>query len=73
MSGDGERADVPGSTWYQGPYTIPPVTTPTIADVLIAHKVSWAYYGEGWNAYLSDPDAYSGGGSVLQHLQPVPV
>ncbi len=68
--GDGERADVPGTTWYQGPFTIPPVTTPTIADVLIAHKVSWAYYGEGWNAYLADPDAYSGGASYCNICNP---
>jgi phospholipase C len=68
--GDGERADVQGSTWYQGPYTIPPVTTPTIADVLIANKVSWAYYGEGWNAYLADPDAYSGGAQYCNICNP---
>jgi phospholipase C len=68
--GDGEVANAPGSTWYQGPYTIPPVTTPTIADVLIAHKVSWAYYGEGWNAYLADPDAYSGGAQYCNICNP---
>jgi phospholipase C len=68
--GDGERADIPGSTWYQGPYTIPPVNTPTIADVLIAHNISWAYYGEGWNAYLADPDAYSGGAQYCNICNP---
>ena len=33
------------------------VYAPTIGDVLIAHQVSWAYYGEGWNAFVADPDA----------------
>ncbi len=36
-------------------YTIPPSSTPTIADVLLAHNVSWHYYGEGWDAYVQNP------------------
>jgi len=36
-------------------YAIPPSSTPTIADVMLAHGVSWTYFGEGWNAYVQDP------------------
>jgi phospholipase C len=38
-------------------YTIPPSSTPTIADVLLAHHVSWHYYGEGWDAYVQNPSS----------------
>lgn len=37
------------------PFTVPPSSTPSIADVLIAHNVSWAYYGEGWNVFVATP------------------
>jgi phospholipase C len=37
-------------------FTIPPTTVPSIADVLLKHNVSWAYYGEGWNAYVQSPN-----------------
>jgi len=37
------------------PFTIPPSSTPSIADVLIANQISWRYYGEGWNEYVADP------------------
>src|SRR6202012_2813561 len=47
------------ATKSQGPFTIPPSSVPTIADVLIAGKVSWAYYGESWNAYVNDPSYYA--------------
>ncbi|HVB66921.1 MAG TPA: alkaline phosphatase family protein [Acetobacteraceae bacterium] len=36
-------------------FTIPPSSTPTIADDLMAHGISWHYYGEGWNAYVKNP------------------
>jgi phospholipase C len=36
-------------------FAIPPVSTPTIGDVMIAHGISWAYFGEGWNQYLAHP------------------
>ncbi|MBV9510707.1 MAG: hypothetical protein JO303_10545, partial [Caulobacteraceae bacterium] len=67
--GDGELATAPGP-YNQGPFTIPPVVQPTIADLLIAHKISWAYYGEGWNAYLADPDVYSGGAQYCNICNP---
>jgi len=37
------------------PFTMPPTSQRSIADVLSAHNVSWAYYGDQWNAYLADP------------------
>jgi phospholipase C len=39
------------------PFTIPPSPVPTIADRLIQGKVSWAYFGEGWNDYVFDPNS----------------
>jgi phospholipase C len=36
-------------------YTIPPSDVRTIGDALIDKGVSWAYYGDQWNAYLKDP------------------
>jgi phospholipase C len=35
-------------------FTIPPSSTPSIADVLLAKGVSWKYYGDQWNNYLVD-------------------
>jgi phospholipase C len=32
-------------------FTIPPSSTKSIGDVLLAHDVSWKYYGDHWNAY----------------------
>ncbi len=54
----------------QGPFTIPPSSTPSIGDVLIANKISWAYFGEGWNQYLSDPSVYSGGAQYCNICNP---
>ncbi|MGD0907221.1 MAG: alkaline phosphatase family protein [Candidatus Acidiferrales bacterium] len=36
-------------------FTIPPSSTPSIGDSLIAAKISWKYYGDQWNAYVPDP------------------
>jgi phospholipase C len=52
--GDGSNAFLnhnPANT----PFTIPPTQQSTIADVLTAAGVSWAYYGDQWDAYLTDP------------------
>jgi phospholipase C len=32
-------------------FTIPPSSTPSIGDNLIAHNISWKYYGDQWNDY----------------------
>jgi phospholipase C len=37
-------------------FTIPPSPLTSIADVMIANNVSWAYYGDQWSTYLANPD-----------------
>ena len=37
------------------PFTIPPSSTPSIGDVLNAKNISWKYYGDQWDNYVSDP------------------
>ncbi|HEY6452965.1 MAG TPA: alkaline phosphatase family protein [Steroidobacteraceae bacterium] len=36
-------------------FTIPPSSTPSIGDTLLAAKISWKYYGDQWNNYVNDP------------------
>jgi phospholipase C len=36
-------------------FTIPPSPTPSIGDDLLAHNISWKYYGDQWNNYVPDP------------------
>jgi phospholipase C len=36
-------------------FTIPPSSTRSIGDSLLAAHISWKYYGDQWNNYLSDP------------------
>jgi len=36
-------------------FTIPPSSTPSIGDSLLAADISWKYYGDQWNNYVSDP------------------
>ena len=36
------------------PFTIPPTSQRSIADVMLEHNVSWKYYGDQWNNYLTD-------------------
>jgi phospholipase C len=36
------------------PFTIPPTSQRSIADVMLEHHVSWKYYGDHWNRYLGD-------------------
>jgi len=52
-NGQNAYADItnPGATVF----TIPPVALPTIGDQLISKKIPWAYYGDQWGAYLSNP------------------
>jgi phospholipase C len=42
-------------------FTIPPSSVRTIGDLLIDNGVSWVYFGDGWNAYVSNPYAYQPG------------
>ena len=42
-------------------FTIPPSSVPTIGDTLNAHKISWRYYGAGWDNYVKDPSSDLGG------------
>ncbi len=37
------------------PFTVPPSSTPSIGDDMIAHNISWKYYGDQWNNYVPDP------------------
>jgi len=36
-------------------FTVPPSSTPSIGDTMLANNVSWKYYGDQWNNYLPDP------------------
>jgi phospholipase C len=36
-------------------FTIPPSSTRSIGDSLLAAKISWKYYGDQWNNYVPDP------------------
>ncbi len=54
----------------QGPFTIPPSSTPSIADVLIANDISWAYYGENWNQYVNNPNLYQPGAEYCNICNP---
>ncbi len=35
-------------------FTIPPSSTPSIGDDMIAHNISWKYYGDQWNNYAGN-------------------
>ena len=48
--GQGENAYT-DSTPFNTIFTIPPSSTPSIGDDLIAHNISWKYYGDQWNDY----------------------
>ena len=37
------------------PFTIPPSSTPSLGDDLNANSISWKYYGDQWNNYVTDP------------------
>ncbi|MGA2421458.1 MAG: alkaline phosphatase family protein [Candidatus Acidiferrum sp.] len=36
-------------------FTIPPSSTPSIGDDMLAHNISWKYYGDQWNNYSGAP------------------
>ena len=37
------------------PFTIPPTNQRGLANILTEGNISWAYYGDQWTEYLSDP------------------
>ena len=51
--GDGSNAYTDGNA-NNTVFTIPPSTTPSIADSLLAKDISWKYYGDQFNQYLDD-------------------
>ncbi|MDA8050036.1 MAG: hypothetical protein M0002_08525 [Rhodospirillales bacterium] len=56
---DNHRVAYPGNGTLIPPQSANSITplssTPTIADVVLAHGVSWTFFGEGFNAYLANP------------------
>jgi phospholipase C len=52
--GDGSNAYTDHTVGKNTPFTIPPVTQRSIADVLTDASVSWKYYGDQWTQYLGD-------------------
>ena len=38
-------------------FTIPPTSVPSIGDVLLANGVSFAWFGEGWNQSVAEPNS----------------
>ncbi len=36
-------------------FTVPPSSLRNIGDVMLAANISWKYYGDQWNQYLTDP------------------
>jgi phospholipase C len=67
--GNGTLATAPGP-YNQGPYTIPPTSQASIGDVLIANNVSWAYYGEGWDLFVANPNIYQDGAQYCNICNP---
>jgi phospholipase C len=51
--GDGSNAYTDTNS-NNTPFTIPPTSQPSIADVLIANNVSWKSYNDQWTPYLTD-------------------
>jgi phospholipase C len=43
--GNGRIAD-------RDPFTVPPTNIPSIGDALLTKKISFRYYGEGWNSFV---------------------
>jgi phospholipase C len=52
--GNGKNAATDTSA-YNTPFTIPPSSTPSLADDLIKNKISVRYYGDQWANYVNDP------------------
>ncbi len=45
-----------GSINTSSPFTLPPSPVRTIADTLLEKGISWKYYGEGWNTFVTSPN-----------------
>jgi phospholipase C len=43
------------SEFVYSPFTLPATSQPHIGDVLSAAGISWTYFGEGWDLYVTDP------------------
>jgi phospholipase C len=54
-----------------GPFTLPPVVSQRhIGDVLTAHEVSWAYFGERWNDFKKAPGLGANFGTIDPPIGP---
>ncbi len=51
--GDGSNAYTDNNV-ANTPFTIPPTSVRNIGDALLEKNVSWKYYGDQWNQYLTD-------------------
>jgi phospholipase C len=49
FNGDGS------SSLKLSPFSVPGSSVRHIGDALLEKNISWKYYGDGWNIYLSDP------------------
>jgi phospholipase C len=54
--GDGRNAYADIGNPAETVFTIPPSPLRNVGDELIEKKISWAYYGDQWSAYLANPD-----------------
>ena len=52
--GDGRNAYTDTNA-HNTVFTVPPASTRSIGDALLARHISWKYYGDQWNNYLTDP------------------
>jgi phospholipase C len=52
--GDGSNAYIDLNP-HNTVFTVPPASTRSIGDALLAKHISWKYYGDQWNNYLADP------------------
>jgi len=43
------------SALSNSPFTLPGSSVRHIGDALLEKNISWKYYGDGWNAYVTDP------------------
>jgi phospholipase C len=57
--GDGTNAYAQIKNPQNTVFTIPPSNVPNIGDDLLAHSVSFAYFGDQFNAYLADPYGFN--------------